>query len=308
MSRSRPRSRLRPLVVRAVLAVLAWAIVVATRLRDPRVRLLLLGTLATLPAVVATITLSQASRNVTAFLLLTCIAVGVATSEVWTPLGAAGSGGRSTGSIARSQAGSPVPRCAVMLVALALVGQVSVRPAVGDSLSSATADMLRPRLGPGDDVVSTFRGRSTLGIELFDQQTLIVLLPAQAVDDARSIGISLARRTTRDVVRHRARSLAGSGRGAGSSVSRDRAAARAQPGGAGLGAARTTGPGRRSHRGEARSRARSGVVPVRQRTDWAGAMAGSRSTLLPMRSFCGSIRPGRGASLRPWLGFLRARR
>ncbi|HEX5015822.1 MAG TPA: hypothetical protein VFV72_16880 [Candidatus Limnocylindrales bacterium] len=166
-------------VVGAALAVAAWAIVLVTQLRDPRGRLLVLGALASVPALVATITLAQAPRNLTSFLLLTCVAVGVAAAEVWSRLGSrvVERGQRSRSPVAAAVALS------VLLVALAVLGQASVRPAVGDPLSPATAAALRGRLQPGDEVVSTFRGRSPLGIELFEQATDIGLLPARAVDE-----------------------------------------------------------------------------------------------------------------------------
>ena len=161
-----------------VVGGLAWAVLIATRATDPRVRVLLVAALATLPAAATSVVLGQASRNLTALILLTCVSIGVTGAELWLRLQA------SRGGDAAERRSWPLAGAAaviVVLASLAAAGQATVEAAIDDPLPTATAEVLRPRLAPGDDVVSTFRDRSTLGLELFDTGASIVLLSAQAV-------------------------------------------------------------------------------------------------------------------------------
>jgi hypothetical protein len=77
---------------------------------------------------------------------------------------------------------------AIALAAAAVVGQARVTAAGQDPLPAATADVVHRELGPGTQVVSTFRNRSALGVELFDAGVPIVLLPVRAVDEPSDPG------------------------------------------------------------------------------------------------------------------------
>jgi hypothetical protein len=174
-------------IIGAAVAVAAWLTVIATRIGDPPVRVLLLGALATLPPAAVTIALSQASRNLTALVLLTAVAVGVAAAELLR---------RFEPRAARESArpGGPLRRgtvAAMLILAAALVaitGQTRVRVDAGSNpLAIATAERLRPALGPGDHIVSSLRNRSALGVELFDLGTRIALLPVRPVDPRRDL-------------------------------------------------------------------------------------------------------------------------
>jgi hypothetical protein len=162
-------------------ALLAWVIVAITRVRDPRARLLLFGGLATLPAGVATLVLAQPSRNLTAMALLTCVAIGVAAAELWRRLAPRlHAGARPTARHVGAGAG-------VVLLVFAILGQVAVNPARSDQFTTATADAIRGRLAPGDHVVSTFRNRSILGVELFDRGVPIELVPVRPVPEGSDV-------------------------------------------------------------------------------------------------------------------------
>jgi hypothetical protein len=153
-------------------AAAAWAYLLFTRFRDSGVRLLAFGALALAPAVAATVLLSQPERNLTVVVLLSCVAAGVAVADV--SRGAAvrvPSWARLAGTAA----------VALILIAGPVIGQQSVRAAHRDSLAADAAAVIRPTLRAGQEVVSSFRGRSPLGVELFGANVRVRLLPVAAV-------------------------------------------------------------------------------------------------------------------------------
>ena len=150
----------------------AWAYLLARRFREAGVRLVALGALALAPAVTATVLLSQPERNLTVLVLLSCIAAGVAAADLW-----------RVGS-------SRLPRRARLAVTAAVVAALIAGPALGqgivrathqDSLAADSAAVVRPTLRAGQEVISSFRGRSPLGVELFDLRVRVRLLPVVAV-------------------------------------------------------------------------------------------------------------------------------
>jgi len=163
----------------------SWAITVAARFRDAGGRLLVLGGVAALPTAVAVILLAQPTRDLTPLVILTCIAVGVAAGEVWASVTrrtstASATPVRRRATSVRSVA---ISLSASLLIAVPAAGQLAVNPPVDDRLPADTAAVLRPLLEPGDQIVSTFRDRSALALELFDLQPRFRLLPAEAVPD-----------------------------------------------------------------------------------------------------------------------------
>ena len=153
-------------------AAAAWAYLLLTRFRDAGVRLLAFGALAMAPAVTATVLLSQPERNLTVVVLLSCVAAGVAVADV--------SRGASVRvpSWARLAGTAAV---ALVLIAGPVMGQQITRAAHQDSLSADAAAVIRPALRAGQEVISSFRGRSPLGVELFGAHVRVRLLPVTDV-------------------------------------------------------------------------------------------------------------------------------
>ena len=157
-------------------AAAAWAYLLLARFRDPGVRLLVAGSLALAPAVVLTVALAQPARNLTAVVLLTCVATGVALADLLRAL---------TPRVAAARARPAlVAGVGVALVAAAAIGQLSISPPVADPLPADTAAVLRKGLEPGREIISTFRYRSALGVELFDEDVSVRLVPVRAVERA----------------------------------------------------------------------------------------------------------------------------
>ena len=159
----------------AVVAGAAWAYILFRGFRDVGVRLLGFAALGLVPAIVLTVALAQPIRNFTAIVLLTCVAAGVALADLWRSI--------SPRVPVRARQGAAV-LVAAALVATILVGQQSVPPATHDSLPADTAAALRPDLHRGQVIITTFRARSALGVELFNKHVLIRLIPVQAVEKA----------------------------------------------------------------------------------------------------------------------------
>lgn len=155
-----------------LLAVTAWVYLLFRRFRDTGVRLLFLAALSLAPAVAATILLAQPERNLTGLVLLSCVAVGVAVADVWRALS-------SRGSPTTRRASMAVLAAAVM--AVAVFGQMRVAGAIQDRLPAEAAAIVRHALAPGDEVIATFRGRSPIGLELFDANVRVDLLPVAVV-------------------------------------------------------------------------------------------------------------------------------
>jgi hypothetical protein len=180
----------RTLQIAWIAAAPLWAYLLLTRFRDVGVRLLAFGALALAPAVIATVALTQPERNLTALLLLSCVAAGVAVADLY----------RAT-----SQRASPRVQRAVAvalviaLVAGAAVGQSLAARAFQDPLFAETAARLRKGLEPGQAVITTFRSRSPLGVELFSEHVTIELVPVVAVarpaDPADYLWLGLRRGT-----------------------------------------------------------------------------------------------------------------
>jgi hypothetical protein len=165
---------LSPLNVTAGLAVgVAWTYLLFRHFRDEGVRLLAFATLALIPAVAATIALDQPARNLTGVVLLSCVAAGVVLADVWRAIAARATLG------ARRPIGAAA---AVAIIAAMAIGQLSVVTASSDPLPANIADALRPGVVPGEEVISTFRYRSALGVELFDTDVFIRLIPVRAVE------------------------------------------------------------------------------------------------------------------------------
>lgn len=178
------------LILATLVAIAAWASIFIGRWRDPGVRILVAAALSVTPAVTATIVLAQPVRNVAILALLSCVAVGVATAHL------------------RSWAWKRVPRLArrgiaaglvAALIAVSAIGQSRVSPASEDPLPARIAELLRPGLVPGEAVVSSFRYRSALGVELFGLGASVRLIPiavvARAGDPARFIWLGERRGT-----------------------------------------------------------------------------------------------------------------
>ncbi len=153
-------------------AAAAWAYLLVTRFRDAGVRLLALAALALAPAVTATVLLSQPERNLTVLVVLSCIAAGVAVADL-----SRATAPRLPG-WARLAATAAV---AVALVAGPVMGQWMVGSPTRDPLPADAAALIRPSLRPGQEVISSFRGRSPLGVELFDLHVQVRLAPVSAV-------------------------------------------------------------------------------------------------------------------------------
>lgn len=161
--------------VGAAVATASWGYLVARRFRDARVRVILAATLASAPAAVITVMLAQPSRNFTTLVLLTCVVTGVAAADALrTLIPRATPRARST----------TLAAVVAIAIAAATFGQVAVAPATPDPLPAAAADAIRGGLRPGQHVVSTFRYRSPLGVELFDEAVAIQLIPVRAVQRA----------------------------------------------------------------------------------------------------------------------------
>jgi hypothetical protein len=152
--------------------VAAWAYLLVKRFREAGVRLLAFGALALAPAVTATVLLSQPERNLTVLVLLSCVAAGVAAADLWR------AGSTRLPRRARLAATAVV---AVALIAGPVMGQRIVRATHQDSLAAEAAAIIRPTLRAGEEVISSFRGRSPLGVELFDVHVRVRLLPVAAV-------------------------------------------------------------------------------------------------------------------------------
>ncbi len=155
-----------------LLAATAWAYLIARRYRDAGVRLLVLAAIALAPAVAATVLLAQPERNLTALVLLSCIAAGVALADLWRAVS-------SRSSPAARLASFGVLAAALMTVAV--LGQLRAARATQDRLPGEAAAVIRPALASGQEVISTFRGRSPIGLELFDANVRVELLPVGAV-------------------------------------------------------------------------------------------------------------------------------
>lgn len=154
-----------------LIAGLAWLQVISTRRSDQRVRLLAFAALALLPAAAATFAFTQAPRNLTSLVMLSCIAVGLAVADLvrW--------GIRRFPGRGRTVAAG----FGFVLVVSAIAGQLAVRAATSDPLATEAAGLLRDKLAPGDQLLSSFRYRSALGLELFDRDVSVRLLPVRAV-------------------------------------------------------------------------------------------------------------------------------
>lgn len=153
-------------------AAAAWAYLLYTRFRDPGVRLLALAAVALGPAVAATIALSQPERNLTALVLLSCVAAGAAVADLWRAKS-------DRLSLWARRAG--VALVAGALIAGPIIGQRMVARANRDSMPADAAAVIRQLLEPGQDVISSFRGRSPLGVELFDLHVRVRLAPVVVV-------------------------------------------------------------------------------------------------------------------------------
>jgi hypothetical protein len=150
----------------------SWIYLLVARIREPEVRVLVCAGLAMGPALAATIALAQPERNLTILILLSCVAAGVALADLvrarsrlrptWAPRAVAAAVG-------------------LVVVAGVALGQASVLRAVQDDLPGEAAAALRPGLRPGQEVVSSFRSRSSLGVALFDLRVRVELLPVAAV-------------------------------------------------------------------------------------------------------------------------------
>lgn len=159
----------------AFLAVAVWSVVLARSRRDPESRVLVAALLGMAPAAVAAIMLAQPARNILIIVLLTCVATGVAAAD----LGGLAARRLPVGTQRVAGAGA-----LVVLIAVAALGQALVAPAADDPLPGRIAALVRPGLSPGEAVVSTFRYRSALGVELFDEKVRVTLLPVVAVERA----------------------------------------------------------------------------------------------------------------------------
>jgi hypothetical protein len=155
-----------------VVGAAAWAYVLYRRFRDVGVRLLGFAALALVPAAATTVALAQPSRNFTGIVLLTCVAAGVALADLWQWI--------SPRLSVRASQGVAVVAAAALAASI-VIGQQSVSTVAKDSLPADTAAVLRPILHPGQLVISTFRYRSALGVELFNQDVRVRLIPVQAV-------------------------------------------------------------------------------------------------------------------------------
>jgi hypothetical protein len=151
----------------------AWVGLLLTRFRDHGIRVIAFAALALVPAVTATIALAQPARNLTALLLLSCVALGIAVADAWRAVWP------------RVSVRARPVLVAIAVVALAggtAIGQLSVANAAADPLPAETAAVMRDGLRPGDEIISTFRYRSALGVELFDEDVFVRLIPVRAVD------------------------------------------------------------------------------------------------------------------------------
>jgi hypothetical protein len=162
-------------MVAGLAAGAAWVSLLVSRFRDPGVRLIAFATLALAPAVTATVVLAQPARNLTAVVLLSCVAAGTALSDIGRAMWPRASGGVRRAIVAA---------IGVALVAGAAIGQLSVARASADPLPADTAAVMHDSLVPGDEIIATFRYRSALGVELFDEDVSVRLIPVRAVGRA----------------------------------------------------------------------------------------------------------------------------
>ncbi len=172
-------AQIRPaMVLAAAVAIGAWTTVVIRRWRDPGVRVLAAAALSLAPAAMATVLLAQPARNLGVAALLTCVAIGVATAELgsWAK-GHSRTGWRAVGVV-----------LSAILVGAAAIGQSVVTPASEDLLPARIAELARRGLAPRDAIVSTFRYRSALGVEVFDLRVSVRLVPIAAVARAGDPG------------------------------------------------------------------------------------------------------------------------
>jgi hypothetical protein len=183
----------------------AWVYLLVMRVRDAGVRLLAFATIALLPAVAATVALAQPMRNLTALVLLSCVALGVALADVWrkrSPRLPAGARRAGTAAVA------------IVLIAGMTTGQLSVANASPDPLPADAAAFLRQRVLAGQDVISSFRYRSPLGVELFDAQVDVRLMPvrpvARAADPSQFLWLGERRGTLFGLTRDNWRRVLGS--------------------------------------------------------------------------------------------------
>lgn len=163
-------------------AVAGWAAILVRCWRQPEARVLLAALLSMAPAAVAAIALAQPARNVAIIALLTCAALGVAGADAARWFEARLAVGRP----AVASIGAVVAIAAI--AAAAAFGQAQVAPAADDLLPGRVAALVRPGLSPGEAVVSTFRYRSALGVELFEDEVRVALIPLLAVERAGDPG------------------------------------------------------------------------------------------------------------------------
>jgi hypothetical protein len=159
----------------AVVGVAAWALVTVRRRADPAIRVIAAAGLALAPTVIATLALDQAIRNLSGLVTLGSIGFGVAMADVV--------------ELARIRWGPARGRILAagligILFAAALGGQVAVTPAQDDPLPGQIAELARRAVDSREAVVSTFRYRSALGVELFDSRISVRLIPIAVVSRA----------------------------------------------------------------------------------------------------------------------------
>ena len=182
-----------PIVIAGLAAAAAWAFLLITRFRDPGVRLIAVATLALAPAVAATVALAQPARNLSALVLLSCVAVGIAVADAWKAVSP-----RATRPLGRVV----VAAVAVAIVVGAAIGQTVSRTGVPGPAAGRDGRRAAPRAWawPGDHLdlplpIRTRRGAFRRGC----------LRPAATRPRGRAgrrpVAIPLAWRTARDALR-----------------------------------------------------------------------------------------------------------
>jgi hypothetical protein len=162
-------------VLAALVVGAAWAGLLLTRFRHHEFRLIAFAALALVPAVTATVALAQPTRNLSGLLLLSSVALGIAAADAWRAIWPRVSTGARRALVATG---------VVALLAGTTMSQLSVVSPSADPLPAETAAVMHDGLLPGDEIISTFRYRSALGVELFDEDVFVRLMPVRAVDRA----------------------------------------------------------------------------------------------------------------------------
>lgn len=156
-----------------------WVVVTWIRRTDVRVRLLAAAAASIAPAAVISIAMDQPARNLMPLVVLSSVVIGVGLALASARL--------LPGSPRRGWATMAVAAC-VASSAAAVAGQSEVPRPMLDTLPQQALASIEKRLDGGSTLVSTFRYRSVLGVELFKSDVAVRLLPVQAMSDAPLLG------------------------------------------------------------------------------------------------------------------------